>query len=460
MIVPRTRRHPTIDAIREIVRPVIRVSTPDEESLNRAIGPFALGANAVNAAVGAGVFALPAVVAALLGPAALVAYVLCGVTITCVLMCCAELGSGTSRSGGVIAYIDDAFGPLAGFLSWTVYAIGCCALADAAIAHVLLDAVASVLPSLRGGAPRVAAFAVLFSTYAAVNVRGVRHGMALSVASTVAKVAPLVLLVAVGLPAIRWGELAWSGSPSYSALGDASLLVFFIFMSPEVALTASGEIRDPARTVPRAMLGAAATLVMLYIALQVVSQGVLGSALAAQGTTPLASLAERLLGIGGRDVLLASTAIAVFGSNAASMVSTPRAFYAVAREGLLPRALTAVHARFRTPFVAIIVYASLVFAFAISGAFRPLAVLATISQLLVYLFVCIGTWRLRGAKGRVPGGFRTPAGPLVPIAGTLAIVWLLSHSTVAEVAAVSVTLAIATTYYWSVRRIRKPAFMA
>ena len=87
-----------------------------DEGLDRAIGAFALGANAVNLAVGAGVFALPAAVAGLLGPAAVVAYVLCGLTITCVLLCCAELGSGTTRSGGVIAYTADAFGPLAGFL--------------------------------------------------------------------------------------------------------------------------------------------------------------------------------------------------------------------------------------------------------------------------------------------------------------------------------------------------------
>src|SRR5262245_37711413 len=133
-----------------------------DEPLERVIGPFALGANAVNLAVGAGVFALPAAVAALLGPAAVIPYILCGFTITCVLLCCAELGSHTTRSGGVIAYTEDAFGPLAGFLAWALYAIGVCALADAAIAHVLMDAVASGVPPLRAGASRIAAFAILF----------------------------------------------------------------------------------------------------------------------------------------------------------------------------------------------------------------------------------------------------------------------------------------------------------
>jgi len=426
-----------------------------DEELERAIGPFALGANAVNLAVGAGIFALPAAVAALLGPAAVVAYLLCGLVITCVLLCCAELGSRSARSGGVMAFIEDAFGPLAGFLAWALYAIGCSALSDAAIAHVLMDAVAAGVPQLREGVPRIAAFAVLFGTLAAVNVRGVRHGTSLSVAATIAKLAPLLLLIVVGVPAIRWSELHWTTWPEYGALGQASLLVFFIFMSPEGALTASGEVRNPARTIPRAMLGTAATLVTLYVALQIVSQGVLGQELARQGNTPLASVANRLLGLAGGELLLVCTAVAVFGSIAADIVNTPRAFFALASAGLLPGRLAAVHARFHTPHVAIVAYSVLVFAFTISGAFRPLAVLATISQLLVYFVLCVAVLRMRRAGVRRPAAFRTPGGPAVPVLGAAAILWLLSHSTAAEVMGVTALLAASTAYYTVRSRSRR-----
>ena len=424
------------------------------EGLDRAIGPFALGANAVNVAVGAGVFALPAAVATLLGPSAIIPFVLCGITITCVFLCCAELGSQTTRSGGVMTYTEDAFGPLAGFLAWTVYAIGCCVLSDAAIAHVLMDAIALRVPAVREGIPRIAAFAVLFGALAAVNVRGVRQGTALSVMVTVTKLTPLVLLIVFGLPSIRWGELRWTEWPSYSAIGQASLLVFFIFMSGEGALSAGGEIREPARTVPRAMLGAAATLILLYTSLQIVSQGVLGPALAQQGNTPLAAVAENIFGPAGRDVILACTAIAVFGSIAADMVNTPRAFFAVANDGLLPAPLRAVHARFRTPYVAIIVYATLLFLFTISGAFRPLAVLATISQLLIYLAVCLAVIRMRRLRKPV---FRVPGGPVVPLLGAGAVIWFLSNSTKSEMLAVAVTLGIAAIYYGL--RTRQPEYL-
>ena len=81
-----------------------------EQSLVRAIGPWTLGANAVNLTIGAGIFALPAVVAAILGPAALLAYLVCGALVLLVLTCFAEVGSQVTRSGGAVAYIEEAFG--------------------------------------------------------------------------------------------------------------------------------------------------------------------------------------------------------------------------------------------------------------------------------------------------------------------------------------------------------------
>ena len=126
----------------------------EEQSLIRAIGPWTLGANAVNLTVGAGIFALPAVVAAILGPAAVVAYLVCGALVLLVLACFAEVGSQVTRSGGAVAYIDEAFGPMAGFIAWVVFGLAYCAASDAAIAHVLMDALATGVPALSGGVPR------------------------------------------------------------------------------------------------------------------------------------------------------------------------------------------------------------------------------------------------------------------------------------------------------------------
>ena len=128
-----------------------------EPTLVRAIGPWALGANAVNLTVGAGIFALPAAVAAILGPSAILAYLLCGALIVLVLACFAEVGSQVTRSGGAVAYLDEAFGPFAGFLATMVFTVGFCAGSSAAIAHVMLDAIAVVVPALSSGPVRAAA---------------------------------------------------------------------------------------------------------------------------------------------------------------------------------------------------------------------------------------------------------------------------------------------------------------
>ena len=104
-----------------------------DDRLTRAIGPWSLGANAVNLSVGAGIFALPAAVAGILGPAAILAYLVCGLAIALVLTCFAELGTRVTRSGGAVAYIEDSFGPMAGFVAWVVFTLGFCAAADAAV---------------------------------------------------------------------------------------------------------------------------------------------------------------------------------------------------------------------------------------------------------------------------------------------------------------------------------------
>ena len=415
--------------------------------LERAIGPWALGANAVNLTVGAGIFALPAVVAAILGPAALLAYLLCGALILLVLTCFAEVGSQVTRSGGAVAYVEEAFGPMAGFLAWAVFAIGFSMASDAAIAHVLLDAVAVGIPLLARPLPRALGLLVLFGGLAAVNIRGVRQGTRVSVITTVAKLVPLLLLVAVGMFAIQWSNLTWSGWPSGTQLGTAALVLFFAFAGAESALTPSGEIRDPARTVPRGMLGAVAAIVLLYVALQLTAQGVLGNDLATGGNAPLLAVAQSLAGGAGRAVIAVCTAIAVFGALAADMIGTPRAFLAVAEDGTLPAVLRKIHPRFHTPWVSIAAFAGLTFVVAVSGSFRTLAVLGSLALLLVYLAVCLAALRIRYTRPQAPGAFRAPGGPAIALLASGAVLWVMAHSTRRETVAMAMFVGVAALYY-------------
>jgi APA family basic amino acid/polyamine antiporter len=429
--------------------------TNPEAELVRAIGPWALGANAVNLTVGAGIFALPAVVAVILGPAAILAYLLCGALILLVLACFAEVGSQVTRSGGAVAYVEEAFGPMAGFVAWVIFALAFSAASDAAIAHVLMDALAVSVPALAGGLPRALALVLVFGGLAVVNVWGVREGTRVAVVTTVAKLLPLLLLIVVGVFAVQGPNLAWPGWPSIEKLGAGALLLFFAFGGIESALTPSGEIRDPARTVPRGILGAAGAIILLYLALQFVSQGVLGNELALGGTAPLADLGDRLMGPVGRSLIVACTAVAVFGALAADMIGTPRAFLAASESGMLPEALSRIHPRFHTPWIAILVTAGVALALSLSGGFAVLAVLASMALLLIYLAVCLAALKIRYDRPRAPGSFRAPGGPTVALLASGVVLWVLSHSTRQETLGMTALIGVSIVYYLLRQRMRR-----
>lgn len=429
--------------------PVARAA---EQELVRAIGPWTLGATAVNLTVGAGIFALPALVAALLGPAAILAYLICGALMLLVLACFVEVGTRITRSGGAVAYIEEAYGPLAGFVAWVVFVLAYAAASDAAVAHVFMDAVAIYVPALSGGPARSAAFVLLFSGLVAINVLGVRQGTRLSVATTVGKLLPILFLLAVGAFAVQGANLEWTEWPSGARLGEAALLLFFAFGGAESALTPSGEIRDPARTVPRGILSAILGVVLLYASLQLVAQGVLGSALASGGNTPLADLGERLAGLPGRNLILVCTAISTFGLLAADLICNPRSFLVAAESGMVPRAVGRVHPRYRTPHVAIVTYGAIILALALSGGFRALAIFSGLALLLTYLAVSLAVLRLRATRPAAAGTFRLPGGPLIPLLASAAVLWVASHSTWKEFAAMAAVIAVSVLYYFLRRK--------
>jgi amino acid transporter len=144
-------------------------------------------------------------------------------------------------------------------------------------------------------------------------------------------------------------------------------------------------------------------------------------------------------------------AVSIFGSLAGGMLSTPRAFFLAAEDGMLPAALARVHPRFRTPHVAILTVAALMFLLAATGGFKHLAILSSASILCVYLAICLGALKLRYTRKREPGAFRAPGGPSIGILGSAVVIWLLWHSTKVEVSALSGTLAVSIGYFF-VRR--------
>ncbi len=428
----------------------------DEPGLRRVIGPVNLALNAINLTIGAGIFVLPAIVAGKLGPAAFIAYLLCGLLVVLIMLCYAEVGSRITKTGGSYAYVEQAFGPLAGFLINTVFWFGFCSLSDAAVINALADMLAIWFPVFSETYLRVLFFAITFSLLAFINTRGVKEGSAFAATATVLKLAPLILLVVIGLFSVSPGNLVVKDWPGIKDIGDASLILFFAFMGTETSLCVSGEIKDPQRNIPRGIFMGVIGVLIMYLLLQLVAQGVMGGELVQHKEAPLVALATVLTGSTGSTIIILTSVISMFGLLSGDMLASPRLLYAASKDKLLPRFLGMVHPKFDTPYWAIIVYAASGFIFASSGGFKQLAVLASSSVLLIYLSVVLAAIRLRYKKDTMQdGGFKIPGGLLIPILAIITIGWFLSHITLDEVKAFAIFFASLTVFYFINKAVRE-----
>lgn len=418
-----------------------------DHQLVRGIGIPALTANIISSTIGAGIFVIPATVAAGLGPAAPLAFVCCAIAMVLFVTCFAIAGSRVSLTGGLYAYVEVAFGKYVGFLAGILYfltALG----AVAGVVNVLANSIALVLPLLGGPVMRIVVMFAVYGILVWINIRGVREGASAVTVITIAKLLPLLLFIGVGIFFIRPAHLSFTNWPGSKPLGNAVILLIFAFVGIEVALIPSGEVKNPARTVPRSAYLALVITTAIYILIQLVAQGTLGTDLANHKDAPLAEAAATFLGHFGRTILLAGATISAFGFVTSDILSSPRMIFAFGRDRSLPQWFAHVHSRFRTPDAAILTYAGLAFALSITGTFEELAVLSNVAVLLMYFLCCAACWFLvrRDVRTESPP-FDFPGMKIVPALAIVTIIWILAHATAREFLITGIVLVVATAFY-------------
>lgn len=420
---------------------------PQSEPLVRVIGTLGLAAGIINITIGGGIFRLPANVAASLGAAAPIAYLVCAVAMGLIVFCIADAGRRISLTGGPYAYVGAAFGPYAAFLSGVLlWMLG--TFATAAVSTVFASSLGLLIPALAGWRAEVGVLVAVYALWAIVNVRGVTLGVRLNSVATIAKLVPLLAVAVGGAFFVNVENLRVTAMPAAGDVARTSLLLIFAFAGIECALVPSGEVRDTGRTVPRAIAIAMVAITLLYMALQMVAQGILGPALAQATVAPLADAAGASLGPWARSLLLAGASVSMFGYLGGMTLSMPRMVFALARDGFLPRALAAVHPIHRSPQAAIVAQSVLSLALAISGTFEKLAILANVSALALYFGCALASWRLR-----TPG--ETGAGAVVPWLACAVIAWVLTGLTRDEWIGFGVCVAAASLAYAIARSRRE-----
>jgi APA family basic amino acid/polyamine antiporter len=422
-----------------------------DEQLVRGIGTGALTANIVNSTIGAGIFVLPAAMAAKLGPAAPIAFLVCALAMVLFVTCFAIAGSRVSLTGGLYAYVEVAFGRYVGFLAGALYCLtAVCAVAG--IVNVFVDSVAGILPLLGSPVMRIVVMALLYGLLVIINVRGVKEGAGAVTVVTVAKLLPILLFLSVGIFFIHGSNLSWPTWPGNKPLGESVVLLMFAFVGIEVALIPSGEVKNASRAVPRAAYSALIITTTIYLLIQVVALGTLGSELAnpAYKDAPLAEAAQRFLGPLGRTILLAGATISAFGFVTSDILSSPRMLFAFGRDRSLPRWFAHVHARYRSPDVAIVIYTAAAFIMSVTGSFEKLAVLSNVAVLLMYILCCAACWFLIQRDVRSEGEpLKFPGMKIIPVLAILAIFWIISHATLWEFEVNGIVLIVASVVFYA-----------
>ena len=424
-----------------------------DQGLLRAMGVFTFAAAITNEVVGSGVYRLPAVMATSAGTIAPYAYLACLIAMAAIVLCFAEAGSRVPTSGGPYGYVEAAFGPMPGFVAGLLVWLSS-VLACGGIAVALADTVGSAFPAMAEPIAHTAVVAAVLGLMTFINLIGVDIAAKVLGLATMIKLLPLFLFLIVGGGALLMGHPAAApiNTPPTEGFGAAAILGVFALTGMETPLAASGEVRNPARTVPRALLLAMISIGLLYIAVQIVSDRLLGAGLVGS-KAPLAD-ALGTLDPRWRAPLLAGA----FGSMliwlGSDLLGAPRVLFAFGRDGLLPAALGKVHARWRTPHVAILTHFVLGLGLALTGTFEKLAVLSTLAIAPLYMSVCAAAVKLRRSDVAILGKPLTVTGlPVIAAFGILSMLGMIGLAKPVEQVALAGVLVGGMLLYYATRAI-------
>jgi basic amino acid/polyamine antiporter, APA family len=420
----------------------------ENEGLKREIDVWGLVSNSINIIVGAGIFILPVIVAETLGSASIWAYLICGLLMICIMLCFAEVGTMITRTGGAYSYIETAFGKFAGFLTTNIFIFGAAIMANAAVANGLADTIGSIVPIFKFQWVKIIFFALMFGGLAYFNIIGVKKAIMIVKFNTIAKLVPLVLIALVGWFFIVPADIKFSAGNSSKDMGEISLILLFAFVGAETALNVSGEIKKPEKTIPKGIMLSMIIVVILYILVQLTTQGILGNSITDFRSAPLAEVGKRMFGTVGATVVLIGALFSMFGNISGMVLNMPRILFAAARDKVLkPQALAKTHPLYKTPHISIIVYATIGFVFSAVGEFKQLAMLSSASYLLIYLGVILALIWFRIKKTDEKPDYRIPGGYIIPVISIVTILWVLSNIPAKELKGMILFILILTVVY-------------
>ncbi|HYW73651.1 MAG TPA: APC family permease [Pyrinomonadaceae bacterium] len=428
-------------------------NSPTSKGLIRGIRRWDLVAVTINGIIGAGIFGLPSKVYALIGSYSLIAFIVCALVVMLIILCFAEVGSRFAETGGPYLYAREAFGPAVAFeVGWLIWLARLTAFA--ANCNLMISYLAFFWTPANTGFVRAMIILAVVVALTALNVLGVRQAAIASNIFTIGKLLPMLIFIAVGLFFLNSHAFTLGTRPAAGPFSQSVLLLLYAFTGFEMAVIPAGEIRNPQKDLPRALLIAMAVIASTYILIQVVCIGTLPEL--AKSTKPLADAGQRFMGTAGAAIISAGAIISVAGNLNITVLSASRVPFAIAEQKQLPAIFARVHRRFFTPHISIVVTTALMLILTLQSSFVAALTISTIARLAAYAVTCAALPVLR-QRGSAPAAhFKLRGGVAIAVAALLLSAWLLLNSTRAEAIASAIAAAVGLGFYLIYRLWAKP----
>ncbi len=386
------------------------------------------GAVLVGSTIGSGIFRVPSTVAESVGsaPALLAVWIVGAFLALAGALTLAELATMHPRSGGIYVYLREGYGPLAAFLfGWTsLVVIRPAALG--AIAMIFAAYLGVFVPLDERGVRIAAAGTILAITL--LNMRSVRWGAALENGTTGAKLAALSLLSVLAFalhPGPLLGSTAVAHVPPVSGFAVALVAALWAYDGWADLTFMAGEVRDPGRTLPRALVGGVLVVIATYLTVNVAYLHLLPFERFSSSELVAADAAVVVAGEAGRSLVAALVILSTLGALNGAVMTGPRVFFAMAEDGLMFRPVARVHPRYRTPYVAVALAGGLGIAFVSVRSFEQMAGAFVLGIWPFYALAVGSVILLRRRRPEAERPYRVPGYPLLPIVFLLASVGML-----------------------------------
>lgn len=408
------------------------------ERLPRTVGLLPAVMVLVGVTIGSGIFRVPADVAGGLGTSGpvLLAWVLGGVLALFGALTLAELAAMYPRSGGVFAYIEEGIGPMPAFLfGWSQLAV-IRAAALGAISTIFAEYFSYFVPLSPVAVQRVAAALIL--AVGILNYLGVKKASAVTNVATAVKYGALILLVVFAFTSptgsVRNFSPVWSGAISMSALATVMVSVMWAYDGWADLSFMSGEIKDPSRTLPRALIIGTLLIIAIYLLVNLAYIYLVPVPEIAQSRLIASTAVERipLLGAAGAGLISAVVMISTFSSVNATMMTSPRIFFGMADRGLFFPAIARVSPRFKSPSTAIFLATGLGVVYVLFNDFKQLADKFVLGIWPFYILAVLAVFVLRKRAPELPRPYRVLGYPFIPAIFLVASMGMIVNALVTD----------------------------